>query len=1023
MKSPKIMYLIYSLRIYILILLTFSLVQGRANVYDDFQQDSGVVGRVSDAKKNPIPGVLVEDVNGDQRAITDRNGHYSLEVSSPTTKLRFSHIAFETKTADVASKKVVNIALTAKKTVLNENADLNYFKVQKRNTTGSLSYVDVKALSSAPVGRFQEALSGRVAGLKVGASHGQPGDPINIVVRGEGSIYQTDPLYVVDGIPIEELDKLALNTNDIQNITVLKDASLLALYGARGANGVILIETKKGHIGKSVIEFNSFLGFQNPIKKMDMMSPYDFVNYQLELDNQQAKKMYTPGELDPADPDYNSSGRKLNDYKNMEGISWQDEVFQTSPIQQHSLSLAGGDAGTQFRLSTSLYNQGGVIPNSGAKRYQGKANWNQRISTVMRMGVGVNYGDNSRYGQSLNFEDATNRSTYSLARTWGARPITGYGSDILLVSLLDPEYSTAPNMKYNPLMTLENEEKTLKNSDLLGFVFLEYDILKNLKARAQGSIALDKSKGISFYNKKTPAGLGPKGANGSYYYDKNNNLSSDITLTYNEVFSKVHALELIGGFSYNNIRRETFGYSVEGLPNDGIGKYGFDEGLPSTTVSKANSRKFNAYFAKAEYNFNSRFFFTGVWRADEGLGNRKLGYSPAMALAWNMKQEGFLRDSKLVSHSKLRTSVGMAGTRLRTPVAILNFDYPDDFLWEATKQFDIGYDLGMWGDRIALSLDVYKKETSTDKRYAGIARVQNKGFEVALNTINIANKSFKWRSNFSISFNESKVLDVHRDLDGQPIFSTISLFPQSLYIVQAQQQLGAFYGYKFDGIYQVEDFDLNGGVYTLKPELSSNGTLRENIQPGDIKYQDRNGDKQIDENDKMILGNSLPKYFGGMGNDFTYKSFDLHVFFQWSYGNKVFNANRLVFEGDVYQQMGMNQYASYNDRWTQENRSNSLYRVGGQGPMDYLSDRTLEDGGYLRLKTVSLGYTMPKNIVNAIRFKDLRIFASAQNLLTFTKYKGLDPEVSVRHSVLTQGFDYSAYPQARTIAFGLNATF
>lgn len=1020
------MNLIYNLRFTLPVLLVVFFINtalGKTNILHGSDQQSGVVGRVSDAKKNPIHGVLVEDINGNQKAFTDKNGQYSIEVSSQTTTLKFSHESFETKEIKVSSKKVVNIALTAKKTVLNEVANLNYFEVQKRHTTGSLSYVDMGALGQAPVGRFQEALAGRVAGMKVSASHGQPGDPLNLVVRGEGSLYQTNPLYVVDGIAIEDLNNLALNPNDIKNITVLKDAAVLSLYGSRGANGVILIETKRGHVGKSVVQFNSFVGFQNPYKKIEMMSPYDFVRYQIELDDVQGKKLYTPAELDPAHPDYDPSGRKLSDYQNMTGIDWQDEVFRTAPIQQHSLSLGGGDASRQFSISTSLYNQQGILLNSGARRYQGRASLDQKISQVLRTGANINYGDNTRHGQALNFEEAVNLSAFSLARTWGARPVAGNNAIDLLGSPMDPEYNSAPYIKYNPVVTLENEDKKHKNSNLLAYAYLEYDMLKNLKARAQGSVALDKTKGTAFYNTKTPAGSDVEGVNGNYFYDKSNYVSTDITVSYQEIFNKVHALNLLGGFSYNKLRIETFGFGADKLPNEGLGIYGLDEGLPTSALSKAYSDQFKAYFLKGEYNFRSKYFLTGIFRADEGKGTAEFGYSPAVALAWNMKQENFLRSSGVVSHAKLRASMGISGSRLRNPLAILRFAYPEDFLWEATRQLDIGYDLGLWGDRVGLSIDVYQKETSTDKRYAGVARIENKGIEIALNTINVQKKDFKWKSGLSVSFNKNQVLSLHSDLDGYPILSTVPLFPQSLYMIQTGQVLGTFYGYQFDGIYQVEDFDYSGGVYTLKADRSDNGSTRGSIQPGDIKYRDIDGDKHIDESDKVVLGNSVPKHFGGLNNDFIYKSFDLNVFFQWSYGNKVFNANRLLFEGDIQQQMGMNQYASYNERWTPDNRSNTLYRAGGQGPSSFLSDRTLEDGSYLRLKTVSLGYTLPKNTLKSIHVKNLRLFASAHNLLTFTKYTGLDPEVSVRHSVLTQGFDYSAYPQARTIAFGLNATF
>src|SRR5690606_20260244 len=284
---------------------------------------------------------------------------------------------------------------------------------------------------------------------------------------------------------------------------------------------------------------------------------------------------------------------------------------------------------------------------------------------------------------------------------WGARPVSGnYGADILLGSLYDPEYNSAPNIKYNPVLTLENEEKKLKNSNLLTYAYLEYDILKNLKARVQGSVALDKTKGTAFYNKKTPTGNGAGGANGSYYYDKRRNISSDITLTYHEVFNKVHALNVLGGFSYNKIRNEAFGYEAQLLPNDGIGIYGLEEGLPTSTLSKASECRYKGYFLRGEYNYRSKYFLTGVLRADESKWHKKIGYSPAVALAWNMKQESVLKSAHVVSYAKLRASLGIAGSPFYSSMQVVNFAYPSDFLWEATRQLDIGYDLGLWKDKV-----------------------------------------------------------------------------------------------------------------------------------------------------------------------------------------------------------------------------------------------------------------------------------------------------------------------------------
>ncbi len=1015
---------IYNLRLYLHALIVTCVIGLNSSnmMAANVVQQLHVVGRVSDVKKAPIHGVLVEEVDGRSKAYTDKNGQYSIEVSSSSAKLRFTHISFESKDVAVGAKTIINLALAAKKTVLNEVANLNYYDVVKRNTTGALDYLDIESIKSAPVVRFDEALAGRAVGLRVNATQGQPGDPLNLVVRGENSVHHSSPLLIVDGIPVENHNNLILNTDDINNITVLKDASQLALYGSRGGNGVLLVETNKGYAGKSTIKFNSFLGFQEVVNQIEMMSPYDFVRYQIELDPQQAKQLYTPADLVPGALGYNPQGRVLMNYKDIEGIDWQDRTFRNALIQRYSLSLSGGDANTKFVASTSLSDQKGVLLNSGAKTYQGRINLSQRIGRFINSGFGINYGRKPRYGQSINFEQGLDLSTYSLYRMWGARPVSGSNNIDILTPFLDPDYNKAPQLKYNPVVSLENEQKKSANSNLLSHIYLDFDILPNLKAKAQGYFLSDIIEATGFYNTKTPSGSGANGVNGNSYYSKSRQSTLDFMLSYNEVFKRDHVLDVQGGFSYNKGITEAYGFDVTHLPNEGIGEHGFDEGLPVYTLSKKWDDRYASYYLRGGYNFRYKYFLTGVVRADEVLNN-KLVYSPAVAMSWDMKNEDFLRSSKLVSSAKLRASYGRSGIRMANPLTqlfVTDIVAPEGTLWEAIDQFDIGYDLGLWNDRLIVNLDYYDKVNSSDPRFYSVARIENRGLEIGVTSTNINRPNFKWKSQFNISFNRNKILSMY---DRSPLMSSMFISDSPLYIATPGNALATFYGYKFDGVYQVEDFDESNGTYTLKSDVSGNGSFRAHIQPGDIKYVDRNVDGFIDEEDQIALGNSMPKYFGGFNNTINYKSFDLNVFFQWSYGNKIFNGNRMAFEGNYLKQVGLNQYASYNERWTAENRSQTLFRTGGQGEPNMLSDRTLEDGSYLRLKTIALGYTLPKKWMKVKSLKNLRVSCSAQNLLTFTKYTGLDPEISVRHSVLMQGFDYGGYPQFRTVSFGLNASF
>jgi TonB-linked SusC/RagA family outer membrane protein len=417
----------------------------------------------------------------------------------------------------------------------------------------------------------------------------------------------------------------------------------------------------------------------------------------------------------------------------------------------------------------------------------------------------------------------------------------------------------------------------------------------------------------------------------------------------------------------------------------------------------------------------------------------------------------------VISDAKLRTSYGITGNNrvgdfarypsLSTPLeASYSFDNSspspgmlqssmgnEALKWETTAQSDLGLDLGLFENRILLTVDVYEKKTSNlllnaslpylsgfNSIIKNIGKISNRGLEISLNTINVQTRSFTWESNFNISFNRNKVLeltdnqqDLRSSVSWEAAFNTVPL-----YIAQLNKPTGQFYGVQKDGLYQLADFDVSPtGVYTLKPEVAANGTSRSTIKPGDIRYKDLNGDGTINEQDKTVIGSGLPKHFGGFNNNFTYKNFSLNVFFQWSYGNDIYNANRMMFEGNISGKNSLNQYAVYENRWTMDNQSSTMFRAGGQGPNGYYSNYFLEDGSYLRLKTIALSYALPQNVIKKAFLKDLRISLTAQNIHTWTKYSGMDPEVSVRNSALTPGFDYSAYPLAKTLVFGLKATF
>src|SRR5690606_19697724 len=531
-------------------------------------------------------------------------------------------------------------------------------------------------------------------------------------------------------------------------------------------------------------------------------------------------------------------------------------------------------------------------------------------------------------------------------------------------------------------------------------------------------------------------------------------------LTYKMNINKDHRFVFLGGLSFQSAKSELFGYAVQQLPNENLGMYGLDEGIPYLSEASGGEYGLVSYFGRADYNYKSKYLFTATFRADGSskfFPGNKWGYFPSAAFAWNMIEEDFLKYNSVISASKLRASFGVTGnnrignyeyySNLALPISSsysFNNSTPmqgiviskmgnPDLKWESTEQLDLGYDIGLFKNRLEMTVDFYRKTTRDlllnaemptatgySRSYKNIGSIRNAGFEFSLYSVNIQKKDFNWSSSFNISFNRNKILELTRNQESMFSNMTVGQNTAQLYVSRIGYPAGMFYGYIFDGIYQEEDFDNpSPGTYNLKTNIPDNGDQRSTIQPGQIKYKDITADGTINSGDMTVIGRGQPLHIGGFINDFNYKGFNLSVFLQWSYGNEIFNANRMIFEGNYINMYNVNQYDSYNNRWTPENRSNEYFKVGGQGPAGYMSTRVLEDGSYLRLKTVSLSYSLPQEWIRSVYLNNLTVHASAQNLLTFTNYTGMDPETSVRHTVLTPGYDYSAYPQARTITFGI----
>ncbi|WP_240916457.1 TonB-dependent receptor [Pedobacter sp. HDW13] len=1015
--------------------------------------------------------------DGKQSVKTNEDGKYSITGSGASDILLFSHIGYLERAIAVGERTAVDVVLEVDQKALSEVVVVGYGSKSRKDLTTAVGSVDMGDFTKAPVRSLDEALAGRVAGVQVTSTDGQPGASASIQIRGANSVTQSNsPLYVIDGFPVEGFNLNNISNNEIESINVLKDAAATAIYGARAANGVIVITTKKGVSGSSVVNFNSYVNISSNNQRMELMSPYEFIRYNLDRNPIQGPNTFYY---------YMVDFKGLNEqnyvdfYKNFSGADWQKPFFQTGYQQNYDLALRGGTDRTTYSLSGNINRQTGTIINTGYKRYQGRFNLDHKVNDKLKVGMNTSYSNNIRYGQGASAGLGGGAGSFILYNVWGYSPIDTISE--LPIQDVTQALNGIHDYRFNPILHQKNAVSNYKTENININSFAEYAILPSLKLRVSGIYNRSNEANESFNNSLTQYGSpvgwnAANGVNGSITLYKYQNWANENTLTYSETFNEKHRITALAGFSALGSNSEAYGYSARLLPNEQLGLSGLNEGTlnPGPTAESSLWRNSSVY-SRVSYSYADKYMMEVSYRADGtsrfAQGNR-WGFFPAVSAGWRFSKESFLKDNKIISDGKLRLSYGETGNNRASDFAYvarfelpgnINYSFNNAFSpilfvgkndwgdismgnkklkWETTAQYNAGIDLSLFSNKIGLTVDFYTKKThdlilnASIPQYSGYTRsllnigsVQNTGLEFTITTKNIKTKDFSWGSNFNISFNKNKLLAL---ADGQEtLLSAVNWdFAYSTvpaYMAKVDEPLGLMYGWMWDGNYQFSDFNrTTEGVYVLKDEVTTNGNVRELIRPGDIKYKDINGDKVVDANDRTVIGRSLPIHIGGFSNNFRYKSIDLNVFLQWSYGNQIQNNNRFVFEGNALGKSGFQQFASYSDRWSPDNQSSPNYRAGVSGGGYYgtgLSSRTIEDGSYLRLKTVSLGYNFSQKLLQKAKIKSARLSMSAQNLLTWTKYSGFDPEVSTFNNVLTGGFDYSAYPRAKVISFGLDVTF
>lgn len=968
-----------------------------------------VSGLVSDDKGQALPGVTVQVKGTSAGTVTDNDGKFSITVPGSDAVLEFSYLGFARQERPVGATTVFNITLQPSNEGLNEVVVVGYGTVMKKDLTGSLAQVKSREINAVPAANVLQALSGRAAGVHVLQNNGSPGGPVSVRIRGTNSIMgSNEPLYVVDGFPVSGTNPTVLNNMDIETIDILKDASATAIYGSRGANGVVLITTKRGKAGKTKVDFETSYSTQSLRKKLDLMNAREyaiFYNERAVNDNQQP--YFTQEQID-------NFG---------EGYDWQDLVFQTAPMQLTSLNVSGGNEKTQFSLSGSVFAQNGIVKGSDYNRYSLRTNINHEISKKFS----VNFsGTFSRLQTDRKDSRGGSRGNSMIAAAISAPPtLTPYNDDGSY-RVLATAYPFIATDLINPINFINEQTTSTKANVVLANAALIYHPLPDFTVKISGGIENRDDRSDTYTTTRFVNSQGVASVSASQF----TSLLSENTISYNKTAGK-HNIAAVAGFTYQDFLTTFVNGSGVGFLSDASQTYDLGAadapGIPGSGYAKS---ALVSLLARVNYSYDNKYLATISFRQDGSSryseGNKWGGF-PSAALAWRVSEEDFLKDIAFFSDLKLRASWGYTGSQAISPYATLNqlgsgktvFDdalattyapgtvLPGDLKWETTEQKDIGLDIGILDNRVVVTADYYVKTTKDllnnvilpssmgfQRTVRNVGEVRNQGFEFGVDA-RILTGAFKWDLNTNISMNRNKVLKLY---DGEDILGgsvNAVVVSDISNILREGQPIGRFWGYLEDG------YDDNGR----------------------IRFVDVDKDGSITAQDKTYIGDPNPDFIYGINSNMSYRNFSLSIFIQGSQGNDIFNISSIG--NTIDYGFGLNMPREvYENHWTPSN-PNAKYPVISYNTAVRASDRFVEDGSYMRLRNVELGYDLPVQKAGINWLRNLRIYASGQNLLTFTKYSWWDPEVNSNggENSTAQGYDNYSYPTARSFTFGIRAGF
>jgi TonB-linked SusC/RagA family outer membrane protein len=1057
-----------------------------------------ITGHVTNDKGEPLEAITVTEKGTHNFSQTDSRGDFRIRIPGTQATLVLSAIYVTTKEVQASAGQTVNISLAEKSTQLNDVVVVGYATQRRRDLTGAVSSVSAGQIKDIPLSSAMQALTGRLAGVNISTTEGGPGAAVTIKIRGGGSITQDNtPLYVVDGIQVEDaLSKLA--PQDIESVDVLKDAAATSIYGARGANGVVIITTKGGKAMKTVVSYNYFYGINKLAKKFDVMNPKEFIEYNWE------KTRNTLADSTAFFYQYGNSWEGLDSIRNAPHIDWQELTFgRSAATQTHNVSITGGNKTTTFNISYTNNNEKSVMVNSSYLRNLLNMRLDHAVSDQFKVGLNFTYNDQVIMGPGTSASG--NVTNNRLRNSVKYRPFLVNSDDPN--SSNDAAYFAQTNATgyylINPIEFANASYRRNRSVNTTISSYLQYAFTKYLSLRITGGLNKNDGQLNAFddyitWNAITNSAGKPiiNLINSNTTSVNQNAVLSFSNSTFKSDFHKKHSINaLLGQEIYqvsSNSQTDQVRYFPVGItPEKAFSQLSLGTSVPLYPASMDAQSRIISFFTRIGYSFKDKYLATFNLRADGSskfAPDRQWGYFPSASVAWRISNEEFFTPNSFASDVKLRLSYGLAGNNRisdflytslyrsnGTPYSLNNTLVPGyaintlanpDLKWESTLSRNIGLDLGLFNNLVQVSLDAYMNDTRDllinvpiaansgfSTQLQNVGSVRNRGLELQVSTAAISKKDLKWNINFNISTNRNEVTRLSNVADHY--FASSGWGAGNEYLVQVGQPVGTIWGYQADGMYTLDDFDYNptNGAYILKKGVADNTASVGIPAPGTKKLKDLNGDGIVNVKDQTIIGSAQPKFTGGLNNQLTYKRFDLSVFVNFVYGNKILNGDKVEFS-NAYAGSFSNLTGIMNDRWrtidangkavqwaiaasgksvpagappevlAEINKNATIWQpIKGANYLE-LDSWAVEDGSFLRINNITLGYSLPVETLLRKKISSLRIYCTVNNAAVITKYTGLDPEVSTKNSnYVTPGVDSSPYPRSRTFIAGINVKF